>query len=1422
MKILSFCCLLLLASCISAQAVLNVKIGTQVQDLQDYCRQNEKKVLSTQDLATQKGLFPFFANLHYIEGLQAKAIAQKGNPSEIAGVFTLHFESGNTQSHLLALQQSGLFAFVEENRKLTLDALTTSNDDSISAQWHHPKIQTFTAWDITRGSNAIKIGVIDTGLDYKHPEFKGQLAINGLEDINGNGTFEPWAKTEIKNGKTGDFDGIDQDGNGYADDVIGYDFTDEPLNPIGGDYLYQDADPADEQSHGTFVSGIIVAKADNQIGGAGIAPNCKLVTLRAFDASGNGEDDDAARAIVYAADNGVNVLNLSFGNYFPSLMMREAIRYAYTKGVVIVASAGNAGGDNLHYPSGFDETISVSATALGTTNEYLWQFSNYGLWTSLTAPGSNIFSTTLRDSVDGKWVEYMRASGTSASAPMVSGAAALLLSQRPTLTPAQVRSLLENGCDDVMDAGWDHFTGAGRLNILRSLQITGNSNVQILLPRGDTGKSSDSLYITGTVIEPKMKNYSLEYQAGIEGGETWIPILTNQNFQVAEDTLALWNLAGLAEGDYTIRLRLEKSDGFTIEDRVRFVRDKSAPQIDIRVAHPIWFQNERQFYVAIRASDRGIHKLHYRKQGETIFKAITFDRITFAGEFLLGKENLSNGSYEYYISTQNQTGLVAQSPIQSFDFQAESIDLAGFNELKTQLPMGAYLPKSYDFDNDGQKEIVMSEYGKRLNYGKIKFYEYGLTGFAAVDSLPFKNVLIPKNVADADGDGQLDLLSSVNDSTFITSKNSKGFPTNITWTRTGNGLYAARFGDTDDDGTQEILLKNFKDYYVFKKNGNDYTQNAQLIDTTGNYQGSIAPRALVGDFDGDSRTEIVYGGYDGDFIIYEHNPAGGYEVVFMDTTDIMYKAGEYLAQGDFDGDGKQEIFVATHPIPGLRNADNEYDPTYIHLRIFEANANNSYQKVWEDYLYDIDSDEWTAATVGNIDADAKDELIFSSFPKTFILEHDNGNYHFSWFFYGHLTTHHVVGDFNGNGIAEFGVGRGDSTIFYEKDFNFQGPKPVTTLTGIVLGANQTQLSWEAVSNATTYTIVRQENVPNAQQVILGSTTSLQFIDNQSLIAEKEYLYAVFAENPALTPTVSEVGNVILLQPHLRNQIDSIKILNDKQLLIYFSEKMEDREADKARFLLNTNHNPITTIGNGKTMMLAFDTPFSIPNNMLKIDTSLLDARRGLLFIEDSLQSFLYQPDNTSTSYLTHWERIDEKNATLYFNLSMKDEVLDIQKYTIAPFGNIANIEWADATRKAIKVQIDNAVLANMGYSVSITVQNVSAQDGSPIRKGEGNTATFTGNQAENNEAYAYPNPYNAAQNTLFEGIHFANLTQKATISIYTASGRYVNTIQEADGDGGVLWDLKDQTGQRIKAGVYVFKVVAEGQKDFLGKFSVVE
>jgi len=245
------------------------------------------------------------------------------------------------------------------------------NDARYPEQWAHRNMQSELAWEIEEGSGDVIIAIVDTGVMWSHPDLASNIW-NNTDEIAGNG--------------------IDDDNNGFIDDVRGYDFVNNSNSsecPAGEDCFDEDNDPMDFHGHGTHCAGIAAGVTNNSLGIAGLCRNCTIMPVRAGH-SGTLETDDAAQAIVYAADNGADVISMSFGSSYPSSTEKDAIDYAYDKGAVLVAAAGNDDWDADDYPTSYWNVISVAAT---DSNDVKASFSSYGSWTEVAAPGVDILST---------------------------------------------------------------------------------------------------------------------------------------------------------------------------------------------------------------------------------------------------------------------------------------------------------------------------------------------------------------------------------------------------------------------------------------------------------------------------------------------------------------------------------------------------------------------------------------------------------------------------------------------------------------------------------------------------------------------------------------------------------------------------------------------------------------------------------------------------------------------------------------------------------------------------------------------------------------------------------------------------------------------------------------------------------------------
>ncbi len=364
--------------------------------------------------------------------------------------------------------------YCEPNLHWTINA--TPNDPLFSELYGLQKMNLPAAWDTQRGDTEVIVAVTDTGIDYQHPDLTANMWRNPGE-IPGNG--------------------VDDDGNGYIDDIYGI------------DSFNNDSDPQDDHGHGTHCAGTIGGSGNNGTGLSGVNWNVRLMALKFLGARGGGSTLDAIELIDYAIENGASVINASWGGTIYSQALENAISRANDAGVLFVAAAGNSGLNTdmvAHYPAGYDfpNVISVAAT---DSNDNLASFSNYGpLSTHVAAPGRDILSTF----PGGK---YVRLSGTSMAAPHVAGLAALLRSQFPQAPVDEIFMRILNG-DSTAELSSKLYSGV-RVNAFRALtQQPANSR-----PGPEPGLNDVSVSQFSSLARKRRKNIyrNKAFQLEIQG-----------------------------------------------------------------------------------------------------------------------------------------------------------------------------------------------------------------------------------------------------------------------------------------------------------------------------------------------------------------------------------------------------------------------------------------------------------------------------------------------------------------------------------------------------------------------------------------------------------------------------------------------------------------------------------------------------------------------------------------------------------------------------------------------------------------------------------------------------------------------------------------------------------------------------------------
>lgn len=419
-------------------------------------------------------------------------------------------------------------------------------------QWDMEIMKCPDAWDIETGDATVVIAVVDTGIDYLHSDLAANIWTNPGE-VPANG--------------------LDDEGNGRIDDVYGYDFA------------YKDNDPMDGNGHGTHVSGAIGAVGNNGIGIAGVNWQCKLMAVKGLDNSGNGFDSDLAEAIIYAANAGANVINMSWGGEGFSQTIHEAIEYAHAQGVVLCAAAGNFATDlAAEHPACDNYVITVTAT---DPSDEACPFTNWGIKASVAAPGGNGYLSTpacavhnclsLRagttDPLSGECGpgtavvggEYYRMAGTSMACPHVSGLAGLVLAAHPTWSNEQVRQAIQMRADDVRTPGFDKYSGFGRVNAYSTITSAEPMTAFVSSPNSSS-EVSGTVAIWGTARGPGLASWTLDYGAGHQPS-SWSTIATGFS-AVVRGKLADWDVTGVSNQLYTLRLRVVGQGTETAEFRI--------------------------------------------------------------------------------------------------------------------------------------------------------------------------------------------------------------------------------------------------------------------------------------------------------------------------------------------------------------------------------------------------------------------------------------------------------------------------------------------------------------------------------------------------------------------------------------------------------------------------------------------------------------------------------------------------------------------------------------------------------------------------------------------------------------------------------------------------------------------------------------
>ena len=844
--------------------------------------------------------------------------------------YVIQFESSRIDIHEL-VKETEMLQSIRFSETMTINRPTyIPNDPRWNQQWFLPNIEAdlaYDLWDIDGGdipgqtsNGEIIVAVADDAIDWDHPDLINNIWQNLGEDADGDGVVL------VQNGNTwafdpGDINGVDDDGDGYIDNFIGWDLADDDNNPTY---------PNSNLSHGTMVSGCVSGSTNNGTGVASVGWSVKIMPFRCSEDGTYIEY--GYNGILAAAQMGANVINCSWGGFGGGT--QSVINTAYnTYGSIIVASSGNGGEDgntnfDLHNPSGLNNVISVTATGPGD-NFNCW--ATAGSTVDLGAPGESIWTTTLGGG-------YGSAYGTSFSSPITAGAIALLWSRFPEadqtwieeriINSTDVYSDMEGSCGGTSLVG---MLGSGRLNVFKALSagIFPSLSIDDINYQNDT--DGDGVFNPGEQV--KVKLIIANGEGWADADNVFATISTEDDRIVFVDNIIVFDNAIPAGGS-----------SFTLIDHFLLYATDDAQLGDVPCTVHIQAGISEPYYtidIDINISI-SLNQFGFPIEGITIKSSPLIADLdgNSIGEIYFGGDD--DKLHGYMIAGLNQYG---------FPFNADDNIISS--------------PASGDVDGDGSQEIVFGSHDGRL-------YILSTTGVQELAFVQTGYIVGAPALVNLDGDDDLEIVFTTQNGSYgkvyaihHDGNNVDGFPVDIS----EKMLVGAAVGDLEGDGIQDIVVCTWSDHiYAIDAMGVIKDRFPFLASNRFN-----SPPTLV-DLDGNGDLEIIAGNDSGNLYVLHHD---GTEMISFDTGDDI-RGG--ISVADLNDDGSVELLFSGYD--DMIHVWNPNTGTELEGWPIDLGYNSLSGPITADLDNDGDLEVIAAMKSGTVNIFHHDGSLFNGFPTT--------------------------------------------------------------------------------------------------------------------------------------------------------------------------------------------------------------------------------------------------------------------------------------------------------------------------------------------------------------------------------------------------------------------------------------------------------
>lgn len=1285
---------------------------------------------------------------------------------------------------------------------------SSTPNDPLFNQQQHRLCQIADAWGYTTGDEDIIIAVVDSGIMYDHPDLKNVIFIN---------------ENEIPDS------GVDDDNNGYIDDYRGWDFTDAPTlhNIALGDYTVRDNDASDENFHGTHVSGIIGAEVNNGIGIAGIMWNVKILPIRAGfrTTTGGGylQDDDVSAAIIYATDMGAHIINMSWGSSQYSPIIADACQYAYERGVILVASAGNDPGPYISYPAKLSTVISV-----GSINAFktLSDFSSYGPDLDIVAPGSEILSTY---SMEGENSGYTKMSGTSMSAPYVSGIIGLLLSQRPGLTFEEVKTLLYSTTEHLplnspATSGFNEKYGYGLINAYNLLSSYSSPNMSISYPYEEMGQSS-SFPIKGSITIDDFFRYSVTYSPGDETGNlTWRDCQTHSKTPtyksvIPEDgVLHNFNVVPeLQDGSYRLRLSVQNNSGQTFNILRNVYIDKSLPRATKEFEIVTRYKsNSKSHYLKCHFNEKvDITAKIYDSNNQDYY---AFSSVADSVLYVLLPNTLNNGLIDIEVEARNRSGLIYNSGLLT-DIGSVNYDSTPINHFDVIpiFPTATIPSKKYlDFDGNGKNEFLAMEI-EGGSFGEVTIYEK--SGNELIPKHTFNDKFRPLDIGNTNNLGT-EILGLKVETLYIYETFEGNIYPHDSYIQSIANSSGGIFGDFNNNGRQGLICVVNEPaqtvIQLLERHASGFVEKGRLINTSSTFgRNTFVPSIKCADLDGDNYLDILTADTDGDVMIYELDPSANSNLSWSYRLDV--RNAYYLDYGDFTGDGRNEFIVG-----GYNEELENMNSTFFKFYLFKSDGNNSYQVL--DTIAFNSVGKNNSLVVFDADNDGKDEIYLSLTPYLYKLEYLNGKLtptavhnsrdSFQISFYQEEENSQPLLICNQTIDGEL------QTVFLStRDFANE-PEVPNNFRAVPLDEDKARLTWEA-DGVSQYKVYR---LYDGVQEVIAQTYSGEYID-QNLISNEEYKYAVSTYNNSFNNPESFLTIWVSVVPNQQPQILNVRKIGEYYLEVTFNVPLSNEMIEVGHYSINhgvgSPHSVILDKGFTRALLRLRE---ELTESEYTLTCSQITSRNNI--IAEVLTANFMNIEDVIAPTVELIEVVNRQQVKLTFSETIHS--VDFQPVTVANFQLKKPVNDLHTTIKSV-VHNDNEVLFNFSHELQysnqpykIIISDIIDSNANQILS-QLNTIHFNLTDITDlSKLVVYPNP--KYLRTGENEIKFTNfpLNSKGNISIYNKAGDLVFSKQVGPYYGNQVfsWNLKTNSGHKVSSGVY-FYVINMGSSNTKGKIAIL-